>query len=100
LWHDSRHEVRAELLCCASHQSRFLTLDCFWLMFTEELLNIFYWKSQIVIANNTFKDRKTNSKIRYFYWWNILFSNSDNPDGTWCSGHSTRLLVNQWYTPF
>lgn len=103
LWHDSRCEVRAEIYnfsaprphvnCCAvPHISPDSSpLDYFWLMFTEELLNIFFWQSQTVVANNTFKDRKTNSTIRYFYWWNISFSSFDNPDGTWATLYSILL---------
>ena len=110
LWHDSRCEVRAEIHhfsaprphvnCCAVHHAspNSSPWDYFWLIFTEELQNIFFWQGQTVVANNTFKDRKTNSTIRYFYWWNISFSSSDNPDGTWYSGHYTRWLVNQWAT--
>lgn len=61
LWHDSRHEIRAEIHhfsaprahvnCCAvphiSPDPSFL--DCFWLTFTEELLNIFFARVKLLL---------------------------------------------------
>ena len=67
LWHDSRCEVRAEIHhfsaprphvnCCAVHHAspNSSPWDYFWLIFTEELQNIFFWQGQTVVANNTFK---------------------------------------------
>jgi hypothetical protein len=34
-----------------------------------------------------------NSIPRYFYSWTTSFSSSDNPDGTWCSGHYKKTVL-------
>jgi hypothetical protein len=62
----------------------------------------YFDNSQTITTNKTFKGEKQNSVIRYFYWWTISFSSTENPDGPWCLTHYTRSLVNKELqcTPF
>jgi len=62
----------------------------------------YFYNSQIVTTNKTFKGEKQNTITQYFYWWTISFSSTKNPDGTWCLTHYKRSLVNKELhcTPF
>ena len=106
LWHHDRSADAAQIHqfsapnpgvngCAEPHiSSDSLSLNCFSLMFTDELLHIILVQSDH-ITRSTFKDWKQNMTTGHFCWWPISFSSSDNPDGTHCSGAYKRVLVSQ-----
>jgi hypothetical protein len=65
----------------------FLTFSLFLTNVCRYTTEHYFCRVKSLLKTTHSRTGRQNLTTRYFYWLTVLFSSSDNPDGTWCSGH-------------